>query len=212
VSQSVVLSAVPKGFTPFEADEVAQLELYHELVSDLESHKLALPQDMTFEVDADGSLKSGPDRENLEALSTAFRKIGLLEKDDGTFARVRNLLSRHAHDAGTAEAMTLLATLKNLKRLRAEAFRASALMGYQLEHPDGSVEEMTPDDVINMLVNGAIFHSDAALRARWKQLDGWRNPAIWMMATTTIQELVIVFKLLDQIVDEVLTTPGLRAS
>jgi hypothetical protein len=63
-----------------------------------------------------------------------------------------------------------------------------------------------------MLINGVIFHSDASLRAKWTELDGWTNPTVMMIAITAIHELLRLFRALDQIVVEVLSTPGLYAS
>jgi len=65
-----VRSAVPNGLAPFAPDELAELELYHELTGDLDSYDLASPQAMTFEIDVAGDLTSGPDRQQLEALFT----------------------------------------------------------------------------------------------------------------------------------------------
>jgi hypothetical protein len=130
MSKSQVLAAVPRAFTTFDSGEIAQLKVYHELVDDLDAYELAKPQKFEFEIDVDGSLERGPDRQQLEALFTAFRKIGWLN-DDATFARVRNLLGEHAHAAGTSEGAKLLDVLKGLRKLRADSLAAGPI-GYRL--------------------------------------------------------------------------------
>lgn len=204
-----VRASVPAAFTLFSASELDELRLYHDLVADLDAFDLATPQEITFEIGEYGALVDGPERQKFVALFTGFRKLGW-SNEEGTFGRMRNLLAKHAHEAGTPEAETVQGALSKLKEMRADALKASPVASYELEHEDGSTEVLTPEYLIDVMINGVIFHTDSELAARWKQFGGWENPAISMIVITSLQELIKVFGLLDQIVGEVLDCPVLH--
>jgi hypothetical protein len=191
-------------------DEVEQLELYRELVAELSEWQLANRQKVDLVIGAGGVLAEDIEKADLVALATTFRKLGWLDDEPATFNKVRNLLGRHAHEAGTPEAAEIQTWLKGLKDIRAVALKQSRVAGYELEHEDGSTETMTPKVILDMLINGAVFHSDRALRERWNQLDGWKSPALVLIAMVTIWDLIRMFQALDAVVAKVLASPSLR--
>ena len=211
-SEPAVLRAVPAGLTPFSADEVEELELYRELVAELGEWELANRQKITLVIGSYGAVSEDFQRADLVALSTTFRKLGWLEKEPATFNQVRNLLGRHADQAGTGEAAIVGQWLKDLKGLRTAALKQSRVLGYQLEHPDGTVETVTPESTLEMLINGAVFHTDKSLRKRWNELGGWKSPALVLIAVITIWDLIRMFQALDQVVEKALATPALSPS
>ena len=172
-----VLKASPAGLTPLAADEIRQLELYREIVGELNEWQLANRQKIDLVIGPGGVLAEDIEKVDLVALATTFRKLGWLEDEPATFNKVRNLLGRHAHQAANAEAAVIQPWLKDVKELRAAALRQSRVAGYQLEHEDGTTETMTPKMILDVLINGAIFHSDKQLRDRWNALGGWESPA-----------------------------------
>jgi hypothetical protein len=208
-SQVAPVKAVPAGLTPFSADEVEQLMLYRELVTELTDWELANRQQIQIHVSGYGLLESGIRKADLVALSTSFRKLGWSQDEPATFSQVRNLIGKHAHESASPEAAAITIWLKDLKNHRAAALRESQVLAYELEHSDGTTETLRPEDVLNMLINGAIFHSDRLLRERWKQLDGWKSPALVMIAVLTIRELIRMFQELEQLVETILATPAL---
>jgi hypothetical protein len=183
--------------------------LYRELVAELSGWELANRQMIELVIGAGGVLTKDIDRESLVALATTFRKLGWLEKEPATFNQVRNLLGKHAHQAGTIEAGVVSQRLKDLKDLKAAALRQSRVLAYQLEHPDGTTETITPTMILEMLINGVVFHTDKALRKRWQELGGWKSPALVLIALVTIWDLIRMFQALDQVVERVLATPAL---
>lgn len=205
-----VLQAIPAGLTPFAADEVAELEQYRELVGELNDWQLANRQKIDLVIGAGGVLAEDIDKEALVSLATTFRKLGWLEDEPATFNKVRNLLGKHAHRAGTSEAADIQQWLKDVKDLRAAALRQSRVAAYELEHEDGSTETMTPKVILDMLINGAVFHSDKQLRERWNQLGGWKSPALVLIALVTIWDLIRMFQALDAVVAKALDSPSLR--
>ena len=123
---------------------------------------------------------------------------------------MRNLLGKHAHQAGTPEAAEIQKWLKDVKGLRAAALNQSRIAAYELEHEDGGTETMTPKTILDMLINGAVFHSDKQLRDRWNQLGGWKSPALVLIAMVTIWDLIRMFQALDAVIAKVLDSPSLR--
>lgn len=211
-NEPAVLAAVAGGLTPFALDEVEELELYRDLVAELSDWELANRQKIDLVIGSGGVLAEDIEKADLVALATTFRKLGWLEKEPATFMRVRNLLGKHAHQAGTAEAAVVAKWLKDLKELRAAALKQSRVAAYELEHADGSTETLTPETILDMLINGAVFHTDKQLRERWQQLGGWKSPALVLIAIVTIWDLVRMFQGLDAVVEKVLATPSLTAA
>ena len=205
-----VLQAIPAGLTPFAADETEQLELYRELVAELSDWEFANRQKVDLVIGPGGVLAEDIEKADLVALATTFRKLGWLEKEPATFNTVRNVLGKHAHAAGNAEAAVIQKWLKDVKDLRAAALRQSRIAGYQLEHQDGTVENVTPNVILDMLINGAVFHTDKKLRDRWNQLGGWKSPALVLIAMSTIWDFVRMFQALDAVVAKVLDSPSLH--
>ena len=161
-----VVQAVPKGLTPFAPNEIEELGLYRDLVAELGEWELANRQQIELAIRSHGVITDGLEKADLVALATSFRKLGWLEKEPATFNRVRNLLGNHAHQAQTPEAAVVGKWLKDLRELRAAALKQSRVLAYQLEHPDGSTELMTPTVVLDLLINEAVFHTDKNLRKR----------------------------------------------
>jgi hypothetical protein len=205
-----VLQAIPAGLAPFGSDELEQLGLYRELVSELSDWQLANRQKIDLVIGAGGVLAEDIEKADLIALATTFRKLGWLEDEPATFNKVRNLLGKHAYQAGNPEAEEIQKWLKDVKDLRAAALKQSRVAGYQLEHEDGTIETMTPKLILDMLINGAVFHSDKQLRDRWNQLGGWKSPALVLIAMVTIWDLIRMFQALDAVIAKVLASPSLR--
>jgi hypothetical protein len=149
------------------------------------------------------------EKADLVALSTSSRKLGWSNDEPATFNQVRNLLGKHAHQATSNEAGVVAQWLKDLKGLRAAAMKQPRVLAYQLEHPDGTTESATPETILDMLINGVVFHTDEPLRERWQQLGGWRSPGLVLIAIVTIWDLIRMFQALDHVVEKVLATPAL---
>jgi len=204
-----VLKSIPAGLSPFASDEIDQLGLYRELITELNDWQLANRKKIALVIGAGGVLAEDIEKANLVALATTFRKIGWLEDEPATFNKVRNLLGKHAYEAGTPEAAEIVEWLKAVKELRAAALKQSRIAAYELEHEDGTTETMTPAMILDMLINGAVFHSDTKLRERWNKLGGWKSPPLVLISLVTIWDLIRMFQAVDQIVAKVLDSPTL---
>lgn len=209
-SEPAVIQAVPRGLAPFTTDEVEELELYRDLVAELGEWELANRQQIELAIGSHGVLADGLEKADLVALATSFRKLGWAEKEPATFNKVRNMLGNHAHQAQTPEAAVVGQWLKDLRDLRAAALQQSRVLAYELEHPDGSTESMTPMMVLDLLINGAVFHTDNPLRKRWEELGGWKSPALVLIAVVTVWDLIRMFEALDTVVERALEEPTLR--
>ena len=106
----------------------------------------------------------------------------------------------------------MLERIKDIKALRDAAEKQSRVAEYVAEHDDGSTTTFTPEVLCDMAVNGAIFHSDAQLRAQWEQLGGLKNPAVHMILTTTFKDFAQIFRAVDLIVERILITPSILSA
>ena len=146
--EPAVLQALPRGLTPFSADELEELRLYRELVGELSNWELANRQMIELVIGAGGVIAKDIDRDSLVALATTFRKLGWLQKEPATFSRVRNLLGKHAHQAGTSEAGVVSQWLQDLKDLKTAALRGVAGPRLRARAPrwHGDRDDHTDDD------------------------------------------------------------------
>jgi hypothetical protein len=182
-------------------------DFYHSHIEELNRRKLANQDTLTFDIAVDGSLRSGVHEDDAVALATTLRKFAWAQKDPGTFNRVTNIMARRANEAGTVEGTSMLDRIKDIKELRTLAEKRSRVLGYVLEADNGESVELTPEILCDMALNGVIFHSDAALRAKWDQLGGFTNQGVHMLIVTTFNDFAQFFRAVDLIVERVLATP-----
>lgn len=201
---------LPDGLTPFSEVEVQILQTYRELVAEFEDRALASRQNVSIRIFAQGdAFEDVGSRDEIIALATTFRKLGWAQNEPVTFDRVRNMVAKHARDAGTPEGQTIGEWAKDIKGLRGDMLKRSRVFAYVLEKPDGSQETLTPKEILDMFINGAVFHSDEQLRARWKALGGWESVPLVTNALLTMWDMVQVFRALDLLAEAALGTPEL---
>lgn len=198
-----------KAFSPFTQDEVHELRMLLLHVTDLEDLRLAQQEKLTMNIGTGGAMVEGVDKEHVAALMTAYRKIALLKKDPGTFARVGSLIGRNAHAKATKQSDEVLAWLGALKDVRRRILEESQVMAFVVERPDGVQETLRPKDMIDWLVNGVVSHSDLAARRRWDELGGWQSPGLLMNVLVTVSNEIQIFRGLADLARRILDTPEL---
>lgn len=204
-----VLAAVANGLTPFDNEEVAELERYRAHVGDFATRYLADRHKLEINIGPGGLSFEDFDADRYGGLALAFRKVGWAN-EPASFNRVRNMLAKHASDSGTLEGSTLLGWLGALHDLRKVMLRQSRVLGYVLEHAEGGSTKVTPEEILDLMINGYLFHGDEEKRRRWDELGGLRSPALVMISTLTMWDMRALFRALDQVVERVLATPALR--
>lgn len=203
---------LPDGLTPLSREEERILRTYRDLVAEFEDRALANRQKLTFQIFGHGDpFKNAGSRDEIIALAATFRKIGWSQNEPATFDRIRNMIARHAHDADGLSGQAISDWAKHIKSVRADMLR-QAVLAYVLERPDGSQERLAPKQILDMFINGAVFHSDANLRARWDELGGWELVPLVMNALLTMRDMVQVFRGLDLLIEAVLNAPSLLSA
>jgi hypothetical protein len=203
-----VLAAIADGLTPFASDEIAELERYRLYVQDFATRQLADRKKLNINIGPSGLLFRDFDPDRYGGLALAFRKVGWAN-EPASFNRVRNMLANHARESGTTQASTLIGWLGALHDLRRDMLRQSRFLGYVLENQDGATTKVTPEEILDLMINGYLFHGDEEKRKRWDDLGGLKSPALVIISTLTMWDMLAVFRALDQVVERVLTTPAL---
>ncbi len=195
---------------PFLASEWELLRLFSEIAKDLDGRTVADSRQFTFHIDASGERASGASRSDLKSVSTVLRKLAVAEREPAPFNVVRNLLHRHAVDAATPESAPYADWLRGAKKARSDIERHS-LLGYVQEDESGVGHSITPAEILDLFINGVVFHTDVEKRRRWLEMDGLNNPAVAMSITTTLSELAQLIRALARLVDRILVEPSLKA-
>ena len=100
--------------------------------------------------------------------------------------------------------------LRDIGDLKKAMLKQSRALRYEVETRDGKTVPITPQNTLEMLINGVLFHSDAELRDRWDALNGFRNPGLVLIVVTTIWDMIQVFRALDSVVEKVIASPILN--
>ncbi|MDA0179344.1 hypothetical protein OJ997_03465 [Solirubrobacter phytolaccae] len=202
---------IAQGLTPFDIDEVRILKRYRELVAELEHSALAKRTKLTFNIGGAGDDRlDGVTVDQIKSLAMDFRKLGWNNEPSGvTFDQLRNLIQRHARASGTPEGRTLIDWFKELKSVRRELLRGSRVLGWTLELPDGSTHEVTPEEILDVFINGVAFHSDEAKRKRWNELGGWDSALLRWNLVLAMWDFLELFRALDKFVGSILANQAL---
>jgi hypothetical protein len=202
---------IARGLTPFDTEEVRVLKRYRELVADLDHSALARREKLTFDIGATGDDRlDGVTVDQIKSLAVDFRKLGWNnERSGATFDQVRNLIKRHARASGTPEGQTLIGWFKELKSVRRELLNKSRVLGWKLELPDGSTHDVTPEEILDVFINGATFHSDEDKRKRWEELGGWASALLRWNLVLAMWDFLELFRAVDKFVGSVLVNPAL---
>ena len=197
---------IARGLSPFSEEEQRSLKDYRSLVADLNESALAQRDKLTMHIGAQGEdALDGVTRDEIKSLATDFRRLGWNNEASGaTFNQIRNLIARHAAEAATPESQTLLAWFKELKTLRAQMLKQSRVLGWVIEQPDGSTVEITPEELLDVFINGAVFHSDPEMRDRWTALGGWQSGLVLWNVVLALWDFAELFRALDRFVETVL--------
>jgi hypothetical protein len=207
-SEPDVLAVVPAAFAPFSATELDELARYRKHVADFETRHLATKQSLKIDIGRGGIMMEDFDPDRLGGLATAFRKVGWAN-EEASFNRVANLLGKHAHAAGTPEAAEMNGWLGAVHDLRKDMLRQSRFLGWVLEGEEGSERQVSPEEVLDLFLNGYLMHGDDEKRKRWDDLGGLRSPGLIIIATLTMWDLLALFRALDQVIERILETPSL---
>lgn len=203
---------LPEGLTPFTEEEVRDLRLFAAVVAEIDERAVRRRPSLTIGiVGHEDPFAEVGSKDELIAVVSTFRKLAWNQGDERiTFDRVRNTLSQHAKAAGTSQGDDLVTWLKYLKKIRRESLRTGTVFGYALEHTDsGSVEHLTPEDALDLLINGGIAHTNPDKRERWDQMGGWNSVPSTTLALVTVWETLDLCEALGELVATVLTTPAL---
>lgn len=212
VGEPQVLAAVATGLTPFSNEEIAELERYRTHVQDFATRQLADRQTLNINIGPGGLSFEDFDPDRYGGLALAFRKVGWAN-EPASFNRVKNMLAKHAIDSGTPEAAsTLIGWLGALHDLRKDMLRQSRFLAYVLEDADGGTTNVIPEEILDLMINGYLFHGDEEKRKRWDELGGLKSPALVIISTLTMWDMLALFRALDQVVERVLGTPALHAT
>jgi hypothetical protein len=197
---------IARGMTPLTPDEVRTLQDYRGLVADLNECALAKRNKITVNIGRPAEEALGDiTRDEIKSLAADFRRLGWNNEPSGaTFNHVRNLIARHASEAGTAEAETLLEWFKELKSVRAHLLKRARVLGWIIQQPDGSTVEITPEELLDIFINGGVFHSDREMRDRWNALGGWKSAMLLTNVVLSMWDFLELFRALDTFVGTVL--------
>jgi len=199
---------VSNAFKPFTSEELGRLSLFAQHVADIDGLDLPQRPKLTLLL---GEAAAMPDvsRDNVLAIVIAYRKF-VSEKDPANFNRIRNMIARHAREAGTADSATVLAWLANIEA-HLKDVRRGPVPPSEVAAVERHRKVLQPPEVIDWLVNGVVAHSDWKLRHRWEELGGWSNHAMLWLAISAIADELKAFRAMDQMVSAILAIQELRA-
>lgn len=88
--------------------------------------------------------------------------------------------------------------------------RRAPVFGFALEYTDtGATEHLDPQDALDLLINGAIEHTNPDKRDRWDRLGGWGSVPLRTLALVGVWQTLDLCEILSELVTAVLATPAL---
>ena len=136
-----------RAFTAFDEAEVADLELFRDLVSDLDRRSLATRETLYVAV---RFWHQRCHRGSRHQPDPRCEKARVLERPGQLQSRRRNLLGRHAHEAGTPESAVALKWLADLKTIHDELLASARIGGVlAVEEPTGESTTLTPRELMD---------------------------------------------------------------
>jgi hypothetical protein len=187
-----------RGFSAFSPEEEARLRVYREAISELDRRDIANRTELKWRMEVGFEDVS---EEQLIALAACVRKLGFIQNEPVSFDRIHKLLLKNAKRSNTSDGGTIAEWLREVTDLR-DGFLASSRVGSEMlvKYPDGSSESLSPRTILDLFLNGAVFHSDECKRAKWDELRGWESKGSMAIVTMTLWDLLSVFRALDSLI------------
>lgn len=153
----------------------------------------------------------GPDREALDAVAPAFRELyGGGFRNHTSATAVAKLIGRHAHEAETEPGHQLAKQLHTLRQALKDRAKSDPRMGILVEDPGpvGSSSSLTPDQAIDLLLNGDVFHYELGKADEFEDTPLYEQGLV-MMVHSAIRDFAPLWQKLDRMVLAILQEPRL---
>lgn len=153
----------------------------------------------------------GPDREALDAVAPAFRELyGGGHRNHTSATAIAKLIGRHAHAANTEPGQQLAKQLHDFRGALKDRAKSDPRVGVLVEHPGpvGSSSSLTPDDAIDLLLNGDLFHYELVKADEFEDMPLYEQGLV-MMVHSAIRDFAPLWQKLDRIVSAILAEPRL---
>jgi hypothetical protein len=189
-------------YSPFDSTESQRLRTYADDVQTLVSSRFfdGLKLAVTVGEPGIGDTLEAPDDETVRAVAGLFRSL-YNDHEPTSYAAIIKLVSRHAHERESPRRETVVAELRRLRKLKAQALQAG-LVTYA---PGG--QALTPEVLIETFINGHYLHKD---ENRMAVLEDLRGDVVLMFEfLSSLQRLSRVFSIGRAVVRPILDTPDL---
>ena len=96
-------------------------------------------------------------------------------------------------------------------RLEHSSARLSIASPSDVSSTTAGIHHVSVEEILDLLINGAVLHNDPEKVVRWHRLGGWRSAFLLPLALDRIWDLAAAFRALGRVTDAVVATPELRA-
>jgi hypothetical protein len=207
--------------TPFSADEVARLRRYIARVDELLESEYAagstgpimLHADFTAPGIAENIRFDGPDRKAAQHVVGIFRELYGGRHDTTSGTRIASIIGQHAKARNTPHGDHLAGAIARFRKSLERRTKTDPRMGILIadDTPGAETTSMTPDEVIDLIVNGDLLHFEPAKAAALAE-DPMHTQMMWMMLFSTIRDFADMWsRFADEVVRPILATPELVA-
>lgn len=208
--------------TPFSSEEVARLRRFVDRVDELLKSEYAagsegpitLHADFTAPGIAENIRFDGPDRAAAQHVVGIFRELYGGRHDTTSGARIASIIGQHAKARATPQGDHLAEALGGFRKALAERKKTDSRMGILVadDEPDAPTTSTTPDEVIDLILNGDLLHFEPAKAAALAE-DPMHTQMMWMMLFSTIRDFASMWsRFADEVVRPILATTDLVAA
>jgi hypothetical protein len=203
-------SKLVRMFTPFSDEELGVFRRYVERCDRMRDSRLGKLRRLEVNVipAPEFATELNLQEEDFGGFLMPFRQL-YLTKDETEFGKVRNLLSRHAHDKGTETSGQVVEYLKRQKNGYHSVLRESPMGTIFDADPSTTASfEHTPRDIIDNWLNGVFFHPEADAAREVEGPD--RALSAFFLADAVLNVAAYMFRL-GELARVVLREPALHA-
>jgi hypothetical protein len=153
----------------------------------------------------------GPNREALDAVAPAFRELyGGGRRNHTSATAIAKLICHHAHAAKTEPGRQLAEQLRDFRRALKNRAKRDPRIGILVERSGhvGSSSSLTPNDAIDLLLNGDLFHYELEKADEFEDTPPYEQSLV-LMVHSAIRDFAPLWEKLDWIVSAILIEPRL---
>jgi hypothetical protein len=207
------------SLTPFTPEQIRLLKRFVTQVDKLSASQFLKDSTEPIELKAElvnGQVENlrlaGPGREALDAISGTFRELYGGGKGNRTSAKaISKLIGEHADARATAAGEKLAKALKQYRAALAYRDRVDPRMGILVEDPTDSSSIQTPQQVIDVFLNGDLLHYEL-VKADELEDDPRYTEMLMVMLNSAIRDFAVLWQKLAVLVKRIIDDPIMVSS